>query len=102
MMLKPSIDSLLEKVNSKYSLVILASKRAHELEAGATPMTEEFESVKHVGQALEEIEAGDVIVDPNPELKRELLKRKEEERKAIAEREQAELEARIRMEQPIQ
>ena len=27
MMLKPSIDSLLDRVNSKYSLVILASKR---------------------------------------------------------------------------
>lgn len=97
MMLKPSIDSLLEKVNSKYSLVILASKRAHELEAGKTPMLENFESVKHVGQALEEIDAGDVIVDPNPELKRELIKRKEEELKAIADREQAELEARIRI-----
>ncbi len=33
MMLKPSIDSLLDRVNSKYSLVILASKRAHELDA---------------------------------------------------------------------
>ncbi|EAE5953496.1 DNA-directed RNA polymerase subunit omega, partial [Listeria monocytogenes] len=31
MMLKPSIDSLLKEVPSKYSLVILASKRAHEL-----------------------------------------------------------------------
>lgn len=97
MMLKPSIDSLLEKVNSKYSLVILASKRAHELESGATPMIEGFESVKHVGQALEEIVAGDVVVDPNPELKRELLKRKEAERQAVLDREQAELEARIRM-----
>ena len=28
MMLKPSIDSLLKEVPSKYSLVILASKRA--------------------------------------------------------------------------
>lgn len=37
MMLKPSIDTLLDHVNSKYSLVILASKRAHELDAGAQP-----------------------------------------------------------------
>ena len=37
MMLKPSIDSLLDRVNSKYSLVILASKRAHELDASAQP-----------------------------------------------------------------
>lgn len=97
MMLKPSIDTLLDHVNSKYSLVILASKRAHELEAGATPMTETFESVKPVGQALEEIVSGDVVVDPNPELKRELIKRKEAERQAVVDREQAELEARIRM-----
>ena len=34
MMLKPSIDSLLKEVPSKYSLVILASKRAHELDEG--------------------------------------------------------------------
>ena len=33
MMLKPSIDTLLDKVPSKYSLVILEAKRAHELEA---------------------------------------------------------------------
>lgn len=32
MMLKPSIDTLLDKVPSKYSLVILEAKRAHELE----------------------------------------------------------------------
>ena len=38
MMLKPSIDTLLDKVPSKYSLVILLAKRAHELEAGATPL----------------------------------------------------------------
>ena len=45
MMLKPSIDTLLDKVPSKYSLVILEAKRAHELESGATP-TQEFQSVK--------------------------------------------------------
>ena len=43
MMLKPSIDTLLDKVPSKYSLVILEAKRAHELEAGAPP-TQEFKS----------------------------------------------------------
>ncbi len=46
MMLKPSIDSLLDRVNSKYSLVILASKRAHELDAGAQATLENFDSVK--------------------------------------------------------
>ena len=45
MMLKPSIDTLLDKVPSKYSLVILEAKRAHELEAGAPP-TQDFKSEK--------------------------------------------------------
>ncbi len=95
MMLKPSIDSLLEKIDSKYSLVILASKRAHELNAGATPMIENFESVKNVGRSLEEIEAGDVIIDPNPELKRALQQRREEEQRTLREHKQQELEAKI-------
>ena len=51
MMLKPSIDTLLDKVPSKYSLVILEAKRAHELEAGA-PATQEFKSVKSTLRAL--------------------------------------------------
>ena len=99
MMLKPSIDSLLDRVNSKYSLVILASKRAHELDAKAQPRMDSFESVKSVGQALEEIEAGNVINDPHPELKRERLRMEDEERKAKKDREQQELESRIREEQ---
>ena len=54
MMLKPSIDTLLDKVPSKYSLVILEAKRAHELESGA-PATQEFKSEKSTLRALEEI-----------------------------------------------
>ena len=52
MMLKPSIDTLLDKVPSKYSLVILEAKRAHELEAGA-PATQGFKSEKSTLRALE-------------------------------------------------
>lgn len=92
MMLKPSIDSLLEKVNSKYSLVILSSKRAHELDAGAKPTLEKFESVKNVGRALEEIDAGNVIMDPHPELKRERLRKEAEEKAQAASEEKEELE----------
>lgn len=73
MMLKPSIDTLLDKVPSKYSLVILEAKRAHELEAGAEP-TQDFKSVKSTLRALEEIEAGNVIIHPDPEAKRELVR----------------------------
>lgn len=64
MILYPSVDKLLENVDSRYKLISLASKRAHELEAGAAPTQESFESVKTIGQALEEIEAGDVIIEP--------------------------------------
>ncbi|MGK0552112.1 DNA-directed RNA polymerase subunit omega [Enterococcus faecalis] len=95
MMLKPSIDSLLNEVPSKYSLVILASKRAHELDGGAQATVDTFESVKSVGRALEEIEAGTVINDPNPEEKRERIKREKEEKSRVREQEQKELEHRI-------
>lgn len=98
MLLKPSIDSLLNRVDSKYSLVILSSKRAHELDAGAQSTMDEFESVKSVGQALEEIDAGNVIIDPHPELKRERIRLEKEARRIQQEREKKELEAKIREE----
>ena len=52
MILYPSVDALLERVDSRYSLILLASKRAHELDAGASPMLEEseYKSVKNVGR----------------------------------------------------
>ncbi|MCS4488597.1 DNA-directed RNA polymerase subunit omega [Streptococcus sciuri] len=93
MMLKPSIDTLLDKVPSKYSLVVLQAKRAHELEAGAKP-TQEFTSVKPTLRALEEIESGNVTLHPDPEAKRVAVRvkiekerlRKEEEERKIKER----------------
>lgn len=63
-MLYPSIDKLLEKIDSKYSLVILSSKRAHELHHHAEPKVDAFESHKNVGRALEEIAAGEIVLDP--------------------------------------
>ena len=56
MMLKPSIDTLLDKVPSKYSLVILEAKRAHELEAGA-PATQGFKCEKSILIYLELIDS---------------------------------------------
>ena len=81
MMLKPSIDTLLDKVPSKYSLVILEAKRAHELEAGA-PATQEFKSEKSTLRALEEIESGNVTIHPDPEGKREAVRLRIEEENA--------------------
>lgn len=93
MMLKPSIDVLLDQVDSKYSLVILAAKRAHELDEGANPMLEHYDSHKNVGRALEEIAAGDVIIYPNPDEKRAMIRRQEEERAMLEKTKQEELEA---------
>ncbi|MET3645267.1 DNA-directed RNA polymerase subunit omega [Streptococcus gallinaceus] len=94
MILKPSIDTLLDKVPSKYSLVILEAKRAHELEAGARA-TQEFTSVKSTLRALEEIESGNVIVHPNPEEKREAMRRQAEVERLRLEEEERKIKAQI-------
>lgn len=58
MMLYPSIDRLIEKENSVYSLIMLASKRAREMYVDKNPQLESYKSVKPIGQALEEVQAG--------------------------------------------
>ncbi|MBA4538090.1 DNA-directed RNA polymerase subunit omega [Bacillus aquiflavi] len=57
-MLYPSIDSLLKKIDSKYSLVSVAAKRARSLQDHYDPMLENYVSSKFVGKALEEIYLG--------------------------------------------
>ena len=94
MMLKPSIDTLLDQVPSKYSLVILEAKRAHELEAGATP-TKEFKSVKSTLRALEEIEVGNVTIHPDPEAKREAIRLKAEQERLRKEEEERKIKEQI-------
>lgn len=94
MMLKPSIDTLLDKVPSKYSLVILEAKRAHELEAGAPP-TQEFKSEKSTLRALEEIESGNVTIHPDPERKREAVRRRIEEERRLKEEEEKKIKEQI-------
>jgi len=53
-MIHPSLDVLVTKVDSKYTLVVLAAKRAREIMDGATSLTES-KSNKQVTIALEEI-----------------------------------------------
>ena len=65
MKLYPSIDKLLDQVNSKYSMVIVSAKRAHELHDKAEPLLDEYKSISHVGKALEEIVSGDLVLDPD-------------------------------------
>ena len=81
MMLKPSIDKLLDKVPSKYSLVILQAKRAHELAAGAEP--------------TQEIETGNVTIHPDPESKRELARLKVIQARLAAEEEERKIKEQI-------
>lgn len=54
-MLYPSIDKMLEKVDSKYSLVVAASRRARQLREGEPSELKVPKSHKQVGVALEEI-----------------------------------------------
>lgn len=59
-MLYPSIDKLLNIVDSKYTLVHVASIRSKEmLENNHYQMKEsEYKNKKELGRALEEVEAG--------------------------------------------
>ncbi len=54
-MLYPSIDALLEIIDSKYSLVSVAAKRAREMQIKNDCRVENPVSYKSVGRALEEI-----------------------------------------------
>jgi DNA-directed RNA polymerase subunit omega len=54
-MLYPSIDEMLKKVDSKYSLVVAASRRARTLRDGTRSDLKNGKSHKYVGVALEEI-----------------------------------------------
>ncbi|MFC2950162.1 DNA-directed RNA polymerase subunit omega [Virgibacillus sediminis] len=55
MMLEPSIDSLQEKINSKYTLVTLSAKRARQISETKKTLVDNPKSHKYVGMALEEI-----------------------------------------------
>lgn len=56
-MIKPSLDQLIAKVDSKYSLVVAAAKRGRELMNGR-PKVVDSKSNKPVTVALEELVAG--------------------------------------------
>ena len=57
-MLYPSIDSLLNTLDSKYVLVTLSAKRAREIQQNQNILIENPVSNKPVGIALEEIYEG--------------------------------------------
>ncbi|MEC2073051.1 DNA-directed RNA polymerase subunit omega [Alkalihalophilus marmarensis] len=56
-MLYPSIDSLMDKLDSKYTLVTVSAKRAREIREDSSrgPLVNRPKAHKPVGMALEEI-----------------------------------------------
>lgn len=61
-MLYPSVDSLKNKIDSKYSLVTVASKRARQLQEEGGERLTSYVSAKQVGKALEEVAQGELKI----------------------------------------
>lgn len=63
-MIYPSIDKLLNIVNSKYELVLIAAKRSREISRTDFLQLQEseYKSKKNIGRALEEVNAGMIDV----------------------------------------
>ena len=61
-MIYPPLDKLLDKVDSKYTLVVVAAKRARQIMEGAEPRVT-VRSGKTVSQALYEISEGFVAYE---------------------------------------
>ncbi|MBC9783321.1 DNA-directed RNA polymerase subunit omega [Heliobacterium chlorum] len=57
---QPSLDRLMEKVDSKYALVVLAAKRARAITDKSEPMVSTSKSTKPVSLALQEIVEGKI------------------------------------------
>jgi len=61
-MIKPSLDQLMEKVDSKYTLVIIGARRGRDLQAGK-PKQVDSKSNKPVTIALEELDASKLFFE---------------------------------------
>ena len=56
MMIDPPINELLDKVDCRYTLVVMAAKRARQLVSGDAPLAEQLpETQRPVAMAIEEI-----------------------------------------------
>ena len=62
MLIKPTLESLMKKVDSKYTLVTLAAKRARELTDGDDPLVD-VETTRVVSIAMEEIDQGKITYE---------------------------------------
>ena len=61
MMVKPTVNELLNKIGDRYQLVVATSKRAIQLAEGADPLTEKKED-SFVTLAADEIAEGKVEI----------------------------------------
>ena len=61
MLVKPSVTDLLTKVDNRYTLVIMVSKRARQIASGAEPTTK-VKSNSSVTLATNEVAEGKVVV----------------------------------------
>lgn len=61
MIVKPTVTSLLDIIDNRFELVVVASKRARQIAAGDTPMTN-VEEDNPVTLAVNEISEGKVKV----------------------------------------
>ncbi|MDC0071944.1 DNA-directed RNA polymerase subunit omega [Gammaproteobacteria bacterium] len=68
-MARITVEDALEKVSTRYELIILAAKRARQLATGGRRATLEWDDDKATIMALREIEAGTVTVDNINDLK---------------------------------
>ena len=64
-MINPSIMDLLKKVDDRYSLVIVTSKRARQIRDGSDPMVA-TKSKKPLTIAINEVNEGEVGYEPTP------------------------------------
>ena len=62
MLIKPTLESLMTKVDSKYTLVTLAAKRARQLTDGDEPLVD-VDPTKVVSIAMEEIDQGKITYE---------------------------------------
>ena len=64
-MINPSIMDLLQKVDDRYSLVMVTSKRARQLINGSDPLVA-TKSKKPLTIAINEVNEGEVGFEPSP------------------------------------
>lgn len=65
-MINPSIVELLKKVDNRYSLVIVTSKRARQLIQGDLPLVK-INSHKPLTVAINEVNSGEIVYEQQKE-----------------------------------